>query len=81
MNFDDWKKKNANIKADARNPWMGLNGVICEDPVYWCRLHEVWLSKSDVEQKKCLSKLTPDMLGTRKCNCIERRENNPFLYK
>lgn len=81
MNFEDWKKKNAKLKADYKNPWMGLNGVICENPVYWCRLHEVWLSEEDVQQKKCLAKMTPDMLGTRKCNCIERREKNPFLYK
>ena len=52
---------------------MGLDGVICKDPVYWCRLHEVWLSEADVERKKCFAKPTYDMIGTRRCNCIERR--------
>lgn len=79
MNFSDWKKKNAKLKADTRNPWMGLNGVACENPAYWCRLHEVWLSEADVEEKKCLSRITFDMIGTRKCNCLERKSENPFI--
>jgi hypothetical protein len=79
VDFATWKKKNAATKADYRNPWMGFDGKVCENPVYWCRLHEVWLSESDVKQKKCLSKLTPDMMGIHKCNCIERRIANPFI--
>ena len=79
MDFAEWKKKNAMHKADRRNPWMGLNGAICKDPVYWCRLHEVWLSEEDVAQKKCLSRLTANMMETRRCNCLVRKNNNPFL--
>lgn len=58
---------------------MGLNGVICKEPVYWCRLHEVWLSEEDVANKKCLAKLTYDMIAHFKCQCLEKREVNPFL--
>lgn len=79
MEFNAWKKKNTIAKADYRNPWMGLNGVVCENPAYWCRLHEVWLSEEDVEKKKCLSRMTYDMLGYRKCNNIEKRDN-PFIF-
>ena len=64
-----------------KNPWMGFDGVICENPAYWCRLHQVWLSEDDVAKKKCLARMTPDMVGYRKCNCIERKESNPFLIK
>ena len=64
--------------ADFRNPWMGLNGRECKHPVYWCRLHRVWLSEADVNYKHCFSRTTPDMISTRKCNCIERRERNPW---
>ena len=78
MDFHEYKKNQ--LKADTRNPWMGLDGKVCENPVYWCRLHEVWLSKEDVAQKKCLARPTYDMLGTRKCNCIERKEKNPFMF-
>lgn len=81
MDFTELKKKNPMPKADFRNPWMGLNGEICEEPAYWCRMHEVWLSEADVAQKKCHAKLTYDMLATRRCNCLERKNENPFLYK
>lgn len=79
MDFQSWKRKNAVLKADFRNPWMGLNGVVCEEPAYWCRLHEVWLSSQDIINKHCMSKMTPNMLSTYKCNCLERKEKNPFL--
>lgn len=79
MDFAELKRKNTWPKADTRNPWMGLDGQNCKNPVYWCRLHEVWLSESDVAQKKCLARLTYDMIATRKCNCLERKQSNPFL--
>ena len=79
MDFAEWKKKNASHKADHRNTWMGLNGVICKAPAYWCRLHEVWLSEEDVVRRKCRSRLTANMMETRRCNCLERKSNNPFL--
>lgn len=79
MDFAEWKQKHVKIKADTRNPWMGLNGEICDNPAYWCRLHEVWLSEEDVANKKCLSRLTPDMIATRRCNCLEHKEKNPFI--
>ncbi len=79
MDFAEYKKKHPTPKADRRNPWMGLDGKICENPVYWCRMHEVWLSEADVEKKKCLARMTYDMLGVRKCNCIEERKTNPFI--
>lgn len=68
-------------KADYRNPWMGLDGKICVSPVYWCRLHEVWLSEEDVARKNCSARLTFDMIARKRCNCLEHKENNPFLRK
>ena len=59
--------------ADARNPNMGLNNKICKNPKYWFRLHQVWLSESDVESKHCKEKPTMDMIGTRLCtNLVEK---------
>ena len=79
MDFTTMKRNRGFPKADTKNPWMGLNGVICENPAYWCRLHEVWLSEADVEKKHCLSRLTYDMIGTCRCNCIEPKPlRNPF---
>lgn len=80
MDFFERKQKSIYPKADSRNPWMGLDGKVCEDPIYWCRLHEVWLSEEDTSRKKCLSRLSANMMETRVCNCIERKSNNPFLY-
>ena len=73
MDHAELKRKNPLPKADSKNPWMGLDGLVCENPVYWCRLHEVWLSEEDVARKRCNARLTADMLGYRKCNCLERR--------
>jgi hypothetical protein len=60
-------------RADTRNPLMGLDGIVCKDPVYWCRLHEVWLSEEDVKRKHCKDKLTYNMIATYRCNCLERK--------
>ncbi len=79
MDFAELKRKNTYPKADTRNPWMGLDGIICVNPAFWCRMHEVWLSEEDVAKKKCRARLTYDMMATRKCNCLERKTKNPFL--
>lgn len=60
--------------ADKRNPYMGLDNKICRNPVYWCRLHQVWMSEDDVERKRCKCKMTFDMIGTYRCSCLERKE-------
>ena len=62
--------------ADARNPNMGLNNKICMDPKYWCRLHKVWLSESDVESKRCKEKPTMDMIGTIRCGNLEEKNTS-----
>ena len=55
------------MKADAKNPNMGLNNKPCKNPVYWCRLHQVYLSESDAEKQHCKNKQDFDMRGTHKC--------------
>ena len=60
--------------AYAKNPNIGLNNKPCKNPKYWCRLHQVWLSEKDVEQKHCKSKQTFDMLGTMLCTNLVRKE-------
>lgn len=79
MDFAERKKKNPMPKACTASPWMGLDGKVCEKPVYWCRMHEIWLSEEDVAKKKCLAKPTYDLIGVRRCNCIEERKENPFI--
>ena len=62
------------LQANASNPYMGLDNKICTNPVYWCRLHQVWLSEEDVARKRCNNKLTFDMLDTYKCGNLEKKE-------
>ena len=62
------------LSADARNPQMGLHNVICSDPVYWGRLHEVWMSEEDVVRKGCKARHTLDMIATRRCGNIEKKD-------
>lgn len=62
------------MRADSRNPFMGLNNQVCRCPVYWCRLHEVWLSEQDVEKKKCLEKPDLFMIETHRCGNLEKRK-------
>lgn len=59
--------------ADKRNPFMGLDNKICKNPVYWCRLHQVWLSDDDVKKKQCKCKLTFDMVGTYRCGNLVKK--------
>ena len=60
-------------RADHRNPFMGLDNKICEDPVYWCRTKQVWLSEKDVTRKKCLNKPTFDMIGVVRGGSLEKK--------
>ena len=62
--------------ADARNPNMGLNNKTCKCPKYWCRLHQVWLSESDVKRKKCKERPTMDMIGTRLCTNLVKKNTS-----
>lgn len=60
--------------ADERNPKMGLHNKICKNPIYWCRLHRVWLSREDVIKKHCVKKPTFDMIGTKVCGNLEKKQ-------
>lgn len=31
---------------------MGLDNKICKNPIYWCRLHQIWLSEDDAKKKQ-----------------------------
>lgn len=62
------------MTADARNPYMGPDNKICQTPAFWCRLHQVWLSKEDAERKKCRNRLDYNMIGTHRCPNLEKRE-------
>ena len=61
------------LKASIEQPYMGLNNKVCTAPVYWCPVHEVWLSESDVINKGCFNKPTFDMLDTYKCPRLQKR--------
>lgn len=78
MDFAERKRKSPYPKADYHNPWMGMDGKICEKPAYWCRMHEVWLSEEDVVKKRCAARLSYDMIATNRCNCLEEKKANPF---
>ena len=68
-------------KANSEHPSMGLDNKLCIDPVYWCRLHEVWLSKKDVKRKHCMEKPTFDMISTCRCGNLEKRDYSEFRKK
>lgn len=59
--------------ADARNPNMGLNNKLCNDPKYWCRLHRVWLSEADVKRKHCKEKPDMYMIENRYCSNLVKK--------
>lgn len=59
--------------ADQRHPFMGLNNKICKNPIYWCRLHQVWLSEGDVKRKHCMNKISYNMMEKYKCGNLERK--------
>lgn len=65
-------------KANSKNPRMGLDNKLCIDPVYWCRLHEVWLSEKDVKRKNCMNKPTYDLISTYRCGNLERKDFSEF---
>lgn len=67
------------LRANSKYPNMGLNNTLCQNPVYWCRLHEVWLSENDVQMKQCKAKLTYDMLERRQCMCLVKRKYEDYL--
>lgn len=69
------KKSDGYLKADRRNPYMGLDNTVCRNPAYWCRLHQVWLSEEDVEKKKCTKKPTFDMIGFITCGNLEKKDS------
>ena len=70
------------LKADACNPYMGLDNKICTSSKYWCRLHQVWLSEADTMKHQCFCKPTYGLRSMRQCSCIETKKYNPFLkYK
>ena len=62
------------LKSNISNPLMGLNNKVCENPRYWCRNHQVWLSENDVDKKRCRHKLTFDMIGEYVCPSLEVKE-------
>lgn len=47
--------------------YMGLNNTLCKNPKFWCPIHQVYLSESDVQSKGCRSKKTFDMMSTYVC--------------
>ena len=55
---------------------MGLNNKPCKCPKYWCRVHQVWLSESDVKRKKCKERPTMDMIGTRLCTTLVEKNTS-----
>lgn len=53
--------------ANIKNPNMGLDNKICNNPKYWCTAHEIWLFEQDAIDKGCFNKMTFDMLSVRRC--------------
>lgn len=61
------------LRADSKNPYMGLDNKICSSPMYYCKSKQVWLSVEDVKRKKCLCKPTFDMIGVNKCYSLVKK--------
>ena len=58
------------LKTTDKQKYMGLDNKICENPSYFCKIHQVYLSEDDVARKKCLCKPSLDMLSVNKCKSI-----------
>lgn len=50
--------------------YIGLDGKKCENPVFFCKSHQVYLSEKDANEKKCFHKPTFDMISTVKCKWL-----------
>jgi len=61
------------LTANKKHPFMGLDNKTCKNPMYWCRLHQVWLSEEDVRRKRCMDKPTFDMIGAHRCQSLEKK--------
>lgn len=58
-------------KAIKGKLFIGLDGKICKNPKYWCRLHQVYLSQEDASKKHCKNKYTFDMISQYRCGNLE----------
>ena len=54
--------------------YLGLFDKECSDPKFYCRCHNLFLSESDVEFKKCYHKPTKDMISEMVCPYIQTFE-------
>lgn len=57
-------------KTKQDHPKMGLNNKICKNPVAYCKSKQVYLSESDIYNKKCRRKSTVDLIGFQRCNWL-----------
>jgi len=69
------------LRADSSNPNMGLESTPCSNPVYWCPVHQVWLSEEDVKRKGCLAKTSADMLSTRVCRSLQKKDYDEWFSR
>ena len=72
MNYNDKEHINMTTLNDLhiQGVHMGLNNNECENPVYFCKCHKIYLSPADVKEKKCTHKLTQDMISYTTCNWL-----------
>ena len=59
-----------NLDHHDKGEYPVLDGKICDNPKYYCKLHLVYLSDEEVERKKCLCKPTFDLIGTTTCRSL-----------
>lgn len=57
------------------NEYMGLNNQICEDPVYFCKSHKIYLSEEDAKCKGCFAKWDLEHIERKKCNALVKKED------
>jgi len=60
---------------------MGLDNKPCLDPVYWCPIHQVWLSKEDAQRKGCFNKMSFDMIGPYVCPSLQEKDYETWRRK
>ena len=73
-----------NMDHHEKGEYIGLDGKICDNPKYYCKIHLVYLSDKDVERKKCLCKPTFDLIGTTTCRSlitIDKYEKEQIKHK
>lgn len=74
--FYMYQQQRFKYKISSEHVTMGLDNKVCDNPVYYCALKQVYLTNDDVRRKRCLNLPTFDLLGTTRCTSLRDIHKN-----